>query len=116
MTEFTPSIVAFGDRAGLGAWEVGHYRQHLNYVTHLAGLSPAVVIADHPLMRIGETDGERKAWLEDHQVVHTLLRAQANVTGVDLSQVDMGDERQWEIWQRAHADEHLQIDQSFGLT
>jgi hypothetical protein len=36
MTEFAINQVAFGDNAGLGAWEVGHYRQHVTYNNFLA--------------------------------------------------------------------------------
>lgn len=115
MSEFNPPIFAYGDEAGRGRWEIGHYRQHLNYLTHLAALSPPILIPDHPLMRIGDSDLEQKLWLEDHANTHGLLRAYANVTGVDLSAVDLDDEQEFYVWLDAHAQEHLLIDQAFGL-
>lgn len=115
MTEFNPTIFLFGDRAGQGRWEVAHYRQHLNYLTHLAKLSPPTLIADHPLMTIGQNELQRRLWLQDHATTHNILRTYANVTGIDLSTVDFEDQHEFQIWLETHSTEHTLIDAAFGL-
>jgi hypothetical protein len=115
MTEFEPTIFVLGDRAGQGAWEMGHYRQHLRYVTLLASLTTPIVIADHPLMQFGDNNVERKIWLADHSAVHNLLRTFTNVTGIDLSVVDLDNEDEFQVWLDSHANEHDLLDQAFGL-
>ena len=115
MTEFAPSIFLFGDRAGQGRWEIGHYRQHLNYLTYLAGLTNPVVIPDYPLLTIGESDLQRRVWLESHQEIHSILRTYANVTGIDLSAVDFNNQEELSVWLDSHATEHALIDAAFGL-
>ena len=115
MTEFNPTIFLAGDRAGQGRWEVGHYRQHLNYLNHLAQLLTPVLLPDHPLLTMGRTKLERRVWLEDHQEVHSTLRIYANVTGIDLSAVDFDDPEQFSVWLDDHALEHSLIDAAFGL-
>jgi hypothetical protein len=114
-TEFDPSIFSLGDRAGQGRWEVGHYRQHLHYLTKLAGLSPAIIIADHPILRMGVSDVQRKLWLADHANVHNILRQYTNVSGIDLSAVDINDPNEFQVWLDSHATEHQLIDQALGL-
>jgi hypothetical protein len=115
MTEFSPNLVLFGDRAGLGRWLIGHYRQHLNYTSALAAKTPPIYIADHPIMDIGDTPAERRIWLDDHEAVHAILRGYLNVTGGDLSQLDFTKEAGWYLWLEAHANEHALFDQALGL-
>ncbi len=115
MTEFDPSVFLSGDRAGQGRWEVGHYRQHLHYLSHLAALAVPVQVPDHPLLVIGKTNLERRVWLQDHAQIHNLMRTYANVTGIDLSAVDFDDEEQFSVWLDSHATEHELIDAAFGL-
>jgi hypothetical protein len=104
-----------GDRAGQGAFEMGHYRQHLRYLFNLVGRVPPIVIPDHPLMRMGENNTQRKIWLADHSAVHNLLRQYTNVTGIDLSVVDLEDPDEFQVWLDSHATEHALIDQALGL-
>lgn len=115
MTEFVPDVFVWGDRAGQGRWEVGHYRQHENYVTFLARLFIPILIPTHPMLSIGATKLEQKLWLEDHAAAHEQLRIEANVTGVDLASVDFEDVKQFQSWLDDHAREHHLIDVAFGL-
>jgi hypothetical protein len=115
VTEFVPSIFLYGDRAGQGRWEIGHYRQHVTYVTHLATRANPVLIPDHPLMVIGTTDLERRVWLEDHAATHGALRELANVSGIDLSEVDFENPEEFNVWLDSHSLEHSLIDAAFGL-
>lgn len=115
-TEFDPPIFLFGDRAAQGRWEIGHYRQHLRYLSYLASLTTPVVIADQPIITMGTTDLERRIFLNSHQILHELIRPYANVTGIDLALVDLKNEEQFYVWLDVHATEHDLIDQAFGLS
>ena len=114
-SEFQPTDFVFGDRAGQGLWEIGHYRQHVRYVQFLATQAVPILIADHPMITMGNNDFERKIWLQDHANAHLTLRVYANVTGVDLAAVDFNDRDEFLIWLDSHATEHSLIDQAFGL-
>ncbi len=115
MSEFNPTNFVFGDRAGQGRWEVGHYRQHLNYVKYLVGLSNPILIPDYPLLTMGQNDLQRRLWLESHQEIHTTLRTYSNVTGIDLSSVNFKNAEEFNTWLDSHAEEHALIDAAFGL-
>jgi hypothetical protein len=114
-SEFNPPIFAFGDRAGQGRWEIGHYRQHLRYLAVLSARTPPVIIADQPIITMGSTDLERKIWLQSHEVMHELIRPYANVTGIDLALVDLNDPEEWYVWADTHANEHALLDSAFGV-
>jgi hypothetical protein len=114
-TEFDPTTFSLGDRAGQGQWSVGHARQHIRYLQRLAGLSSPIIIPDHPLLRMGDTEVELKIWLQDHASVHQTLRQYTNVSGIDLSQVDTTDPDEFQVWLDSHATEHSLIDQALGL-
>ena len=115
-TEFFPDTVPPGDPAGFGLWLMGHGRQHLRYVDRLAANMPfPIVIPTFPLFDIGETEFQRRTWLDIHQQTHATLRPYANITGVDLSLVDFEDETAWFQWMDVHAAEHRLIDQAFGF-
>lgn len=116
-SQFQANLVAFGDRAGLGEWEVGHYRQHLAYNAHLAGLTPPVILPDFPIFRlVGINRTEVLFWLNYHEKWHELIRPFANVTDIDLSEFDIMKPAVWYEWQDLHNSEHLLFDQAFGLT
>lgn len=114
-TEFFPNLYLFGDRAGQGRWEIGHYRQHLRYQQLFAQQNPPFIVPDHPIVLMGKTDLERRIWLNDHQAVHEILRSRANVNGIDLSQVNLNDPHDFLTWLDAHATEHALIDLALGL-
>ena len=125
MNLFSANLVIYGDRSGLGAYETGHFLQHQQYATILSGQS--VLLPDYDILLMGtgpEGDPQRflgvnenqfLAWLQDHEALHQLLRAQANVTG-DLSWLDPDSEEIWNLWQQQHAQEHAQFDAHFGTT
>ena len=115
MREFNIKIAAFGDRAGLGAWEVGHYRQHLHYLDVLAGLSPPVVLPSIPLLSMGTTELEQRIFLHDNASAHELIRPYANISGIDLSAANLNDADEFSQWMDAHASEHELLDNAFGL-
>jgi hypothetical protein len=195
MTQFSPNLVAFGDQAGLGAWEVGHYRQHLAYNQFLATnlhvasvslsaggsgyttvpgvaiaggsgsgaaavagisggavvsitlinpgsgyaagdtltvvfggpgtgaaatalLSFPIIIPEFPILTFLSQKDEvvRKFGLNMHEQWHEQIRPFANVQSVDLSEVNLDNQRSWYEWQDSHTQEHNLIDTAFGLT
>jgi hypothetical protein len=114
-TAFGINLVAWGDKAGLGLYLIGHYRQHLVYNAVLAARTPPVIIDEFPILEIGDSDEERRAWLDDHNNWHQLIRPYANVTGVDLSAVDFDDREEFYDWQDVHKSEHALLDTAFGV-
>jgi hypothetical protein len=114
-TQFQPNTLAFGDAAGLGAWLVGHYRQHLAYNDFLAAKSPPVILSPYNILTIEGGKTGRRFWLEDHASWHGQIRPYANVTGIDLASVDMDDEAQFYGWIDLHNQEHAEFDVAFGL-
>jgi hypothetical protein len=115
VTEFLLNVVAFGDTVGIGAYEIGHYRQHQDYQAVLAKRTPPVILPVYPILHFGGDDEEMKFWLNDHEALHELLRPIANVQSVDLSALNWNSPQFWAEWIDAHKAEHLLLDQAFGV-
>lgn len=115
-TQFLPNTFEFGDAAGLGAWLVGHYRQHLAYNTYVgAHTTPPLELPEFNILTVEGGRLGSQFWLEDHESWHELIRPFANVTGVDLSAVDMSKPDDFYEWIDLHNQEHAAIDAAFGL-
>src|SRR5262249_48277007 len=115
-TEFQIGTLAFGDAAGLGLFEIEHYRQHLRYKDALAGRTPPVIIQDFPIMRlVGSSKSERASWLASHEKLHETLRPFANVSGPNYADVNMDDPEAFNDWLSIHLTEHQLLDAAFGL-
>ena len=114
-TEFDPWEYLFGDRAGESRWLIGHFRQHLAYWNALAAQSPSIIIADHPLLRRGESKLEKKIWVNDHAIVHSQLRVYTGISGDDYSQIDLDNPKVLDTFFEDHNQEHLLLDQALGL-
>jgi hypothetical protein len=114
-TEFRPNLFEFGDVAGSGQWLVGHFRQHLNYNNVLAARTPAVVLAEFPILTMEGGHSGRRSWLNSHENWHELVRPFANVTGIDLSTVNLDNEQQFYEWLDIHNFEHSLLDLAFGI-
>lgn len=115
MPQFSPDQVSFGDLAGYGSWETGHYREHLQFVQVLAGMTPAVLIPDRDLFPFLTAGQARKSQIESHAAIHALLRAVTGVQGTDLSAVDLDDGTDFNNWLGYHSSEHSQIRQALGI-
>src|SRR5215470_6365398 len=106
-TEFQVAFVAYGDNAGLGLWEIEHYRQHLRYKVVLAQRTPPVIIQDYPIMRpVGSTPSELRSWLTFHEKLHETLRPFAHVSGPNYADVDFRDPQAFDDWLNVHKTEH----------
>jgi hypothetical protein len=115
-TEFQVATVAYGDAAGLGLWEIEHYRQHLRYKDALAAHSPPIIIQDFPIMRlVGSNKAERASWLASHERLHETLRTFANVTGPNYADINLDDPGAFDDWLNVHKTEHDLFDAAFGV-
>lgn len=115
-TQFIPNTVAFGDAIGLSEWAVGHYRQHLRYQQVLAAQTPAIVLPDYPLLRVGDDKHEIKFWLDAHETLHELLRPLANITSANLADFDYTKPDFFYEWMDVHNVEHGLLDTAFGVS
>jgi hypothetical protein len=114
MNDFQPNLVEFGDTAGLGMWEDGHFRQHENYVQALIG--KGFFIPTYPILHfVGLDEQQLMDWLNLHEALHAGLRGITGVTGTDLSILDPKSPDAWENWQQVHRFEHFGFDQVLGL-
>lgn len=116
MPQFQPDQVAFHDMAGYGAWDIGHGREHLQFVQVLAQRTPAVQIPAFDMLAFLVAGNARKSILETHAEVHDLLRGATGVQGIDLSEVDFDQQDAFYDWLGYHATEHAQIRQALGIT
>lgn len=117
---FQLNLVLFGDRAGLGAYEVGHFLQHQQYLQILAGQGN-LTVPDYNILHMasdeeGFSESEFAWWLSQHQAIHLALSRVANTSAADLSYLDPKSRDSWEIWQEAHRAEHRLLDAHFGTT
>lgn len=116
MPQFSPDQVGFKDMPGYGAWDMGHYREHLQFVQVLAQQTPPILIPDFDLMTFLTGGPVRTSIVQSHAQAHNLLRGALGITGVDLSVVNMDDEGSFYDWLGTHATEHAQIRQNLGIT
>jgi len=115
MPQFSPDLTSFNDIAGYGAFDVGHYREHLQFVQVLAQQTPAILIPDFDFLTFLTAGQARRSVLDTHQNSHALLRQVTGVQGVDLSQFDLDKEDQFNDWLGYHQTEHAQIRQVLGI-
>lgn len=114
-SEFQIVDLSYGDEAGWGMWLDMHYRQHLRYNAVLAARNPAQVLPVYDLLTT--TGGERglRFWLDAHETWHELVRPFANVTGINLADVDFRKPEEFYQWLDLHAQEHSELDLAFGV-
>ena len=123
MNLFEANLVQYGDRAGLGAYEVGHFLQHQQYLAILAG--QGFFIPDYNILHMQtlNPDGsfnefEFNTWLNTHETIHELLRGAARVNGpfAAMPYFDPKSPEEFEVWQENHRAEHALFDHHFGTT
>ena len=114
-TQFEFNTLEYGDAAGWGEWLVGHYRQHLAYVTVLATRATPVLIDIQPILRMEGGDAGLRFWLDAHNNWHNDIRSFANITGIDLTEVNFKNQGEWYSWIDYHNQEHAALDIAFGV-
>jgi hypothetical protein len=112
---FQVNLVEFGDTVGWGVWQDDHYRQHLNYNAALAARTPPIIVSAYPILVMGDTNTEMRFWLDAHNTWHEIIRQYTNVTGVDLSEVNLKNPSEFYSWIDLHNQEHQIFDQQLGL-
>lgn len=117
MPNFEPDLVAFGDPAGYGQFDIGHYREHLQFIQVLGGLPTPIEIPDYPLFSfLGAPQQASQQLIGIHYTAHELLRAATGVQGIDLSAIDFSKNDGFEDWLNYHRQEHAQIRAALGLS
>jgi hypothetical protein len=115
MPQFSPDVVDFKDMAGYGAFDMGHMREHLQFVQVLSQANPPILIPDFDFLQFLTAGPERKSIVESHAQAHVLLRAAMGITGTDLSAVNLDDNGSFNDWLSYHRDEHALIRQTLGI-
>lgn len=116
MPQFQPDQVTFHDIPGYGAWDVGHGREHLQFVATMAQSTPSIEIPAFDMMVFLSAGNARKSILQTHAQVHNILRGALGVQGVDLSEVNLDQMDDFYVWLGVHAQEHANIRAALGIT
>lgn len=117
MPQFAPDLVAFGDIAGYGQLDVGHGREHTQFVALLAAQSPTIEIPDHEFINFFTLPaGPAQQLAEIHHSIHQLLRSATGVAGVDLTAFGPHNRQDFDQLLNYHRQEHAQIRAVLGIT
>ena len=116
MPQFQPDQVTFNDLSGYGAWDIGHHREHLQFVQILSQRTPAVVLPDFDLLAFLTAGDARSSIVQSHAQAHELVQGALGITTIDLSEVDLNDENNFYNWAGYHASAHSAIRQALGIT
>lgn len=115
MPQFSPDQVTFGDPTGYGAWDLGHAREHLQFVQSLAALTPPVLLANYDFLSLLNAGAARKSQIETHAQAHTLLGQIVGVTSSDFGGYNLDSPDDFATFLGAHATTHAQIRQALGI-
>ena len=113
---FQPDICTFKDPVGYGAFDVGHDREHLQFVQMAASRTPPIVLPAYDFLSILTAGRTQQAQLESHQSVHDLLSDIAGITAVDFSQFDLTKQDDFYNFLGYHQTTHQQLRAFFGIT
>lgn len=113
---FQPDVCLPKDPAGFGLWLAGHYYEHVTMRQRAALISPPQNVPDYDIYSWSDDPQFVTGWLSNHQTIHTVLRSGANLTGIDLSQVDLTDDEQFAEWMDDHSQEHIALRSFYGIT
>lgn len=114
MAQFSPDFCTFGDRPGMGYFDAGHHREHLQFVEVLAGQTPPVLIPAYDFLSF-LTASDHKSAIESHQSIHELLADITGITAPDFSGYDLKDANSFYGFCQDHATTHAQIRQALGI-
>jgi hypothetical protein len=115
MPNFSPDQVSFNDIPGYGAWDVGHHREHLQFVQVLSQQTPAIVLPDFDFMAFLSSGQAQGSNLQSHAQAHNLLRSALNINGIDLSEVSLDRPDDFYNWLGYHETEHATMRQILGI-
>jgi hypothetical protein len=116
MPNFQPDICTFQDKIGYGAWDIGHDREHLQFVQVAAAMSPAIVLPAYDFLNILNSGRTQNNQLESHQTVHDMLSQIAGITAVSFTGFDLSKQDDFYNFLGYHQTTHAQLRQFFGIT
>ena len=116
MPNFQPDICTFQDAIGYGAWDIGHDREHLQFVQAAAALTNPIVLPAYDFLNILNSRQAQRAQLEAHQKAHDLLGQIAGLTAVDFTGFDLTKQDDFYNFLGYHQTTHAQLRQFFGIT
>jgi hypothetical protein len=115
MPQFSPDQVNFGDVVGYGAFDVGHHREHLQFVQTLAALSSPILIPDYDFLQFLTAGQVRNSIMQTHYQAHLQLRGTLGLTSVDLSAFNLDSQDDFYNFIGYHSSEHSLIRQALGI-
>ena len=115
MSQFAPDQCGFGDPVGYGAFDMGHYREHLQFIQVLAQRVPAVLIPDHDFSAFLTGGSAKTSAVLAHGQVHVLLGAALGITSVDFSGFNLDDQSNFYDFLGDHAGTHAEIRKQLGI-
>lgn len=115
MPNFQPDICTFRDTVGYGAFDIGHHREHLQFIQLAAGFSPAVILPAPDLLNFLTSGTTIRAQLEAHQEAHVLLSQLSGTTALDFTQFDLSKQDDFYNFLSYHQTTHQQLRQFFGI-
>jgi hypothetical protein len=116
MPQFQPDLVNFGDMPGYGAFDVGHHREHLQFVQVLAMQATPIVLPDFDFLQFLTAGQTRQSQLVTHYQAHLMLRQITNVQGVDLTQFNLDDADDFNNFIGYHSQDHILMRQQLGIS
>ncbi len=78
-------------------------------------LTKPVLIAVQPILTMEGGKVGMRSWLDSHENWHEDIRPFANLTGINLADVDLSKQEQFDQWLSLHGQEHEELDLAFGL-
>lgn len=116
MPQFQPDQATFRDAIGYAQFDIGHAREHIQFVQVLAAKTPAVLLPDWDMLQFLAAGKTRSQAIQTHQSVHALLNSTLGLTSVDFSTFNYDDENDFYNFLGYHSQAHAQIRQALGIT
>ena len=116
MPNFAPDQVTFDDGPGMGLWDIGHAREHLQFVQVLGAQTPVINFPDFDFIQMLTAGDARKSIWETHSQAHSLLRQITGVGGFDYSGYDLTKQDGFYQFTQDHAVEHSALRAALGIT
>lgn len=117
MPLFFHDQLLFGDEAAFAQYRQEHWYEHNQFVAIAQAATPLpLLVPAYDLSSWENTTAFARTWLVTHESVHEILRGLTGVNGVNLADVNLGDEAEFYYWIDAHRNEHDQLRAAFGIT
>jgi hypothetical protein len=115
MPQFSPDQVTFKDLPGYGMWDVGHYREHLQFVQVLAAQTPPIEFNDYDFLQMLTAGVATKSIWTTHAQAHALLDQITGVTELDYTEFRYDNESDFYNFQGYHSQGHQALRTALGI-